>query len=75
MDNSKARAIAANNCPEVDFSANTKTQLARIKFKLWEITCYQGICNNGGAPAIAANNFQKIPFFWGFPILNYKGAN
>ena len=34
MDNSKARAIAANNFPEVDFSANTKTQLALIKFKL-----------------------------------------
>ena len=36
MDNSKARAIAANNFPEVDFSANTKTQLALIKFKLIE---------------------------------------
>ena len=75
MDNSKARAIAANNFPEVDFSANTKTQLALIKFQLWKITCYQGMCNNGGAPAIAANNFQKIPFFLGFPILNFKGAN
>ena len=74
MDNSKARAIAANNVPEVDFSANTKTQLALIKFQLWKIF-YQGMCNNGFAPAIAANNFQKIPIFFGFPTLNYKGAN
>ena len=75
MDNSKARAIAANNFPEVDFSANTKTQLALIKFQLWKITCYQGMCNNGGAPAIAANNFQNYPNFSNFQILNYKRAN
>ena len=67
MDNSKARAIAANNFPEVDFSANTKTQLALIKFQLWKITCYQGMCNNGGAPAIAANNLQKLSNFFKFP--------
>ena len=71
MDNSKARAIAANNFPEIDFSAKTKSQLALTKSKLQKITCYQGICNNGGALAIAANNFQKITCFFGFPILNY----
>ena len=74
MANSKARAIAANNFPEVDFSANTKTQLALIEFKLWEITCYQGICNNGGAPAIAAKKNRKN-IFSNFQILNYKRAN
>ena len=60
MDNSKARAIAANIFPEIVFFANTKIQLAFIKSKLWEITSYQGICNNGGAPAMAPNNFQKM---------------
>ena len=35
-----------------------------------------GIRNNGGAFAIAANNFQKTrPNSFGFPTLNYKGAN
>ena len=33
-DYSRARAIAANDFPEVDFSANTKSQLALIKFRL-----------------------------------------
>ena len=34
MDNSKAPAIAANNFPESDFLANTKSQLALIRFEL-----------------------------------------
>ena len=70
MDNSKASAKAANNFPEVDFSANTKSQPALIKSKLQKIKCYQGICNNGGAFAIAANNFKKmtiIDIFFKFP--------
>ena len=62
-DNSKARVIAANNFPEVYFSANTKSQLALIKLKFYKITHYKGICNNGGAFSIAAHNFQKKIWF------------
>ena len=34
MDNSIARATAANNIPESDFLANTKSQLSLINFRL-----------------------------------------
>ena len=74
MDNCKALARATLILPESDFWANTKFQLALIDFQLEKSRLVQGICNNGAAFAIAANNVQKAKLS-DFSILNCRRAN
>jgi len=75
MDNSKARAIATDNFQNLIFQPLLDFKLGLIDFKLQTSTLAQSICNKCGSFAIATNNFQKIPKFSDFTILNCKGAN